>query len=160
MTAEQNEIIECLYRAHYKRLLAIAYKHSHNWEVAHELVQETFAVACAKIELLATHDNQVGWLVQTVKYIAYNDGRKRAQYAKLFLSLDSLFAGMEPSKEDELHYERMLEGTFSKEDLHLIRRIVIEKATYKDVAEELNIGVWAAQKRMQRLLKRLKKEFE
>ena len=158
MTEEHSEMIEQLYRSHYKRLLATAYRHVQDWEIANEIVQDTFAIACKKAEAVLTHEEPLAWFAQTIKLLAYNDRRKRAKYMELVLSLEVLPPGSEPYyTEQEFKLEDMIGNEVTAEEFYLLRRIILEQATYKEVAAELSIGVRAAQKRMQRLLHRLEK---
>ena len=45
--------------------------------------------------------------------------------------------------------------TLSSEDLYLLRRIVFDKASHKEVSSELGITVWGSQKRLERIRDRL-----
>ena len=56
--------------------------------------------------------------------------------------------------------ELLFQNMMTEDEIHLLKRIVLEKATYLELAKELNISVWACQKRMQRLLKKLKHSLD
>lgn len=49
---------------------------------------------------------------------------------------------------------------FNKLKIYLMRRIVLDKATYKEMSDELGIKLWACQKRMQRIIQKLRNHFK
>ena len=50
-------------------------------------------------------------------------------------------------------------ATLTQEEFYLLRRIVFESASHLEVAEELGISVWASQKRLERIRKKLEQAF-
>ena len=48
----------------------------------------------------------------------------------------------------------------TEEEWTLLRRITLEKASYKTVSEELGLTVWTCQKRVQRIREKLRQELK
>lgn len=48
----------------------------------------------------------------------------------------------------------------AEDEIHLLKRIVLDKAAYLELAKELGVSVWACQKRMKRLLKKRKSSLD
>lgn len=87
--------------------------------------------------------------------------RRRAYELKLFISMCEIQEVSTGVNGDiPLSVDTILGNLVSKEEMYLLRRIVLEKATYLELSKELGITVWTCQKRMQRLLKKLKEKLE
>lgn len=81
MTREEKLKIESLYMDHYKSFLAVAYKHTLNWRLAHDIVQEVFTIACEKSSLVCCHKNPLAWCMKTIQFLSYNSIRKRLKFS-------------------------------------------------------------------------------
>mgnify|MGYP001624421429 FL=1 len=55
--------------------------------------------------------------------------------------------------------EKRIQNTLSHEELSLLKSIVLEQKPYIEVSKELGISIWACQKRMQRIRKKLLMAF-
>ena len=101
------------------------------------------------------------WLKVTAKNVALNMMARAHREQKLFISMcevpESAVAG---TGELPVSAELLFQNMMTEDEIHLLKRIVLEKATYLELAKELNISVWACQKRMQRLLKKLKHSLD
>ena len=89
MRPDQDEMLEQLYYANYKKLLLYALSASQSQVSAPELVQDTFHEAVLHIDTLMTHANPGGWLMQTLKYKMKENDKARQRDAKYLLSLDT-----------------------------------------------------------------------
>lgn len=164
MLPGQNEFLEQLYFAHYKKLLLYALSVRQDENLASELVQDSFHEAVIHIDILMSHENPGGWLMQTLKYKMKENDRARQRDAKYLLSLDSQLP-VEPGAEDQrlentLEEEKpsplhLIRETLTPEEYQHLKRLVLDRATHAEVAEELNITVYASQKRLQRIREKL-----
>lgn len=160
MTPDKEKLFADYYEKYFNKLKIYAYSSLGNWSRAEEAVQDTYHVAWIKVDDFLSSKNPIGWLINTLKFTIRNMQRRDFYQAKLFVSLSEI--GDVPSLNDQeldLDVEGICESTLSKDDYYLLRRVVLDKATYKEMADELGINLWACQKRMQRILKKLKKRF-
>ena len=161
---ENNDIIETLFRAEYKKLLLYAKAITYDSPQAEDVVQETFYEALRKIDVLKKHENPQGWLMQTLKNKIQTLNRSQARYLQHFLSLSDEFGicdmqlprfAEEPESMQTILSK--IKGSLEPEEFHIIKRVVIDRASHQQVANELNITVWSSQKRLERIRKKLRK---
>lgn len=55
--------------------------------------------------------------------------------------------------------KKIIKNTLSKEEQYILKRIVFENASHKEVASELGITVWSSQKRLERIRNKLIQKF-
>ena len=163
---ENNDIIETMFRAEYKKLLLYAKAITYDSPQAEDVVQETFYEALRKIDVLKKHENPQGWLMQTLKNKIQTLNRSQARYLQHFLSLSDEFGicdmqlprfAEEPESMQTIL--SIIKGSLEPEEFHIIKRVVIDRASHQQVANELNITVWSSQKRLERIRKKLRKTF-
>lgn len=165
MTPEQDAFIETLFRLHFNRLKVYATSYLKNSYRADEVVQDTFHEAVTHIDVLMKHDNPELWLKRTAKNKIRNSERVRNRYLRRFISLDagvieipavqSVESEVEQQEMNEESVRKKVEKVLSKEELYLLRRIALDKATHVEVSEELGISMWASQKRLERIRAKL-----
>ena len=168
LTFEQSEFLEELYRKNFQVLLDYA---SANLPVdlATEVVQETFTLASEQVEKLMCHPKPMGWLVKTVKNKNKQWKRRYNNYVRCCVPLEKQFKDAasldgDPAKryEADLAKERVSEikQILSRDEKYILRRIIGEHATHKQLAEELGITESACQKRFERIKKKARKHLE
>lgn len=168
MTVEQEAFLEKRYRENFRKLLGYAMAVLENEFMALDVVQDTFCVAVIKIDVLMAHENPDGWLMETLRHKIRDQIRAHHRYAARFVSL----AGHEkyiPGENKDFLWEEppvtvssileKIENVLIPEDCYLLRRIVLDGCSHREVAEELNITVWASQKRLERIRKALERFF-
>lgn len=161
LKSSQKDFIEQLYYEMFTKLYILAKHMLYNPSLSEEAVQDTFILACIKVDDLMNSPNPKGWLVNTLKNVIHNMKRSNIRFSKQILLLDdidSLSAGDMPEESDpDLFYI----GIVSEEEYHLIKRVAIDQFSILELAEELGITVEACKKRVQRAkLKFRKKYFE
>ena len=67
MMPDKNELVERLYRLHFKKLFIYANAVLRDPEQAKDVVQDTFHEALRRIDVFAKHENPGGWLMNTLK---------------------------------------------------------------------------------------------
>lgn len=160
-----NELISSLYFSEYSKLLQYAKIMLKDTEAAEDAVQEVFCVALLRSDILVSHPNPKGWLMQTLKYTICNFNRSRSQYLLRFVAIDpqilkskSIDSSKPPIDEDTILL--IAKQALSPEEYLLLRRIVFEKIDYATVSDELKITVPACYKRLERVRKKLHKLFK
>ena len=168
MCSDQDQFIEQLYRACYGKLTMYAAASLRSQNKAQDIVQDTFHDAILRADLLMQHPNPFGWLMVTVKYKVLEEKRKQTQDMLRFLSLETdLFAepgqrdpGLEQmSDAEEVPVLEQIQRALTPEEYLLLKRLTIDQASHAEVAQEFGISVYASQKRLERIRKKLKKRF-
>ncbi len=67
MMPDKNELVERLYRLHFKKLFIYANAVLRDPEQAKDVVQDTFHEALRRIDVFSKHENPGGWLMNTLK---------------------------------------------------------------------------------------------
>lgn len=136
---------------------------------AEEVVQAAFHEAVEKIDIFVSHENPDGWLMVTLKNKINNCRRKNQSDLLRLVSLDSETAqqiaiaeNTEEAVEQEeslVSIQKAIQSVLSKEEQYLLKRLIFEHASHKEVASELGITVWSSQKRLERIRNKLRKNF-
>lgn len=157
MDPSSRKMFAAIYKKYYNQLVAHAYRYLHDWPLSNEAAQEAFLVAWRRFEVFQASENQIGWLKVTTKNVALNMVTKMIREKQLFISICEVSdSAATNSMEIPLSIDLMFQNIITDEEIYLLKRIVLDKAIYLDLSKELNISVWACQKRMQRLLKKLR----
>mgnify|MGYP001083126999 FL=1 len=161
MRPEQDAVLEKLFRSNFRLLVVHAYRFLGNWDDANFAAQEAFHVACEKVEQLAISENQIGWLKNTVRNVCHHMIRERNRQALLFSSLDELTDAEMPVTSDDIDAQSMdiLEELVSKDEIGLLKKIILDGIPYSEVAQELGCNVWACRKRVQRSIDKIRKKY-
>ncbi len=168
MLPEQDLFIEELHRKYFRKLTLYAMSVLRNRDRAQDIVQDTFHQALEDIEGLMVHENPGGWLMNTVKNKIRESERARRRYINRFVSLDSEISeelmpaselAAELNEPDEVLTLEKIEQALTSEEYNLLKRLVFDKASHLEVAKELGITVYASQKRLERIRKKLRKKF-
>lgn len=164
MHPDQDRLIEQLYYDYFGKLTLYASAALRNQTRAQDVVQDTFHEAIRRIDTLMGHPNPGGWLMVTLKNKIREDQRAQRRDMMRCLSLDTDLL-MEPGGQDPRLERQMNEGepsalekiqtTLTPEEFLLLKRLTIDRASHLDVAKEFNISVYASQKRLERIRKKL-----
>lgn len=156
-------MIETLYQEHYKRLLAYVTSSVQNRDRAQDIVQDVFHEALRRIDTVTLHENPGGWLMVTAKNKVLEDRRQRTRDLRYFLSLsEELSEDAHPTdikEPDEEPAAEKIKRVLSPEEFQLLRRFAFEGASHLDIAKEFGITVYASQKRLERIRKKLYEFF-
>ena len=166
--AEQDAFFEKLYQDYFGKLTLYAGALLRNQSRAQDMVQDTFHEALHRVDLLMEHPNPGGWLMVTLKNKIREEQRAQRRYMLRFLSLNTDLL-TEPVSQDTSLEDQMGENSFSvmkcirealtPEEFHLLKRLTIDRASHLEVAKEFGISVYASQKRLERIRKKLAKRF-
>lgn len=161
MRSDQGALLEKLYRSYFRLLVVHAYRFLGNWDDANFAAQEAFHVACEKIDQLLSSENQIGWLKNTVKNVCHRMIRERNRQALLFSSLDDLTDAEMPVTSDSVDTQSMdiLEELVSKDEIGLLKKIILDGIPYSEAAQELGCNVWTCRKRVQRSIDKIRQKY-
>ena len=159
MTAEQDREITRLYYAMYKKLISRGLKYfGGNNSLAEEAVQETFRIACSKVNDVCSSPNPEGWIALAFQNVVRNVWRERAAAKKLL----DLFgdAKLESAvSEDHAGLHILYGDVVNTEEYKLLYEMICEGKSHLELANERGITVDACKKRVQRAKEFLRKKF-
>lgn len=156
---KRRELLKKLYLEYYHSLFLYARSVLQDPSLAEEAVQDTFCIACVKQEQLAASGNPAGWLVQTLKNVLRNMERSHSSLYS-FMRAAVLYDDtvLQESREDA-NVDLLYGDLLPEEDFRLLKRIVLERYSYLEAAEELGISLEACRKRVQRIKQRLREKL-
>lgn len=168
MHPEQDQFMEQLHRGYFGKLMMYAFAATKNRDYAQDVVQDTFHEALRRIDTLMAHPNPGGWLMTTLKYKLREHERMRQQLILHFLSLNTDL-DYEPGESDP-NLERVqnmdeppilekIQSILTKEEYYLLKRLTMDRASHLEVAKELGISIYASQKRLERIRRKLRPHF-
>jgi RNA polymerase sigma factor, sigma-70 family len=160
MSNIQEEFYTRMYKTQHEYAFLIALRIVDNEELAHDVVQQTFSFAWVNIEDFMKSKSPIGWLVNVTKNFSKDALRKRKRQSETFISLSDIPDNLHPHQVDEIDPQILFGDILSEDDFYLLKRRVLEKASFAELAEEFHITIWACEKRMKRLLKKIKQKFD
>ena len=152
LTENEIQLIDELYTEMYDKLLSLAKKRVHNTDLAKEIVQETFRIACVNIEKLMTSKKPQGWLMITLKNVTNNILRGKSRLSSLFLQVSDIEEIAEEAKFNiEENLPDILYSDISEtEEYTLIKKIIFEHYTTAELAEEYGVSTDVIRQRIHR----------
>ena len=173
MYPEQDEFFTMLYHKYFNQIKIYAWGLLSDPHRAEDVAQDTFYTAMEKIEDVMDAEEPIQWLKKTAKNKIHNEWRTRQRYLKRFLSLDapevpevvspvSVELTIIEREEDETRVPitATIRQVLTQEEVTLLKRIALEHVSHLEAAQELEISLWACQKRMQRIRGKLEKRFK
>ena len=154
----QDESFESLYRKNLGKLTIYAKARLEDPFLAEEAVQETFYTALTHPELLDRYGKPEACLMNILKNKIRECRRARRRYLRLFLSLDDGLLAGACAPGGSASAGGILEAAragLSPEEWHLLRRFALDGASHLEISRELGVSVWASQKRLERIRKKL-----
>ena len=173
MLPEKNSFIETLFHSNESKVKRYAVTILKDKYRAEEAVQITFLEAINHVDTLMAHPKPEYWLLLTLKHKIMHSERSRIRDQRRFLSLDAeecaplaapicleeQVEGQETGTGSTFSTVKIIQKCLTPEELNHIKRLILDKATHLEVAEELGISVWTSQKRLERIRKKLRKVF-
>ena len=155
---QQNEAIEQLYKKNYAILMRYAVSKLKNSEQALDAVQETFQIACIKVDSVLTSPNPTGWLFLVLRNVMRNMNARQMRLDSTFVSVED-YGTLKGAQDIELKLEDLYGGIVNPEDLKLLQMVSVDGYTVAEAAEELQISTEACKKRLQRARAKFQKNF-
>lgn len=161
MTAEQNQFLSEKYLEKRRFLLEYAESSLHNYALSEEAVQQTFEIACRKIDDFYNSPNPDGWLTKTLSFVVRNIERCQQSERRVF----SLSNDYRPDLVVAPYVPLSLRVTYGTlvdtPQFRLLYESEVLGRTFVEIAEDLGISESACKKRAERarifLQKKLKK---
>ena len=152
-----NELLEKVYVELSNFLLNYANSKLHDPALAEEALQETFRIACDKLEMFCNSPNPKGWIVMVLKNVIRNMERKLARLRRTFIAMGDCGINEYEAPPDERITDVEYSDVVSSEDYELLKLVVMEGFSMKEAAEHFGISVEACKKRVQRATERMRK---
>jgi|GEM_PF-4927445 DNA-directed RNA polymerase specialized sigma subunit, sigma24 homolog len=160
MDNRKKEFFDEMYKKYHKKMVIQANRIVRNMDLAQDIMQQAFAVGWQKIDEFIDSDSPIGWITLTTQNTAKAEVKKRKRQTDMFVYLSDLPENLHLSQVDEIDPQLLFGSDISKEEYYMLKRRVLERASFAELAEELHITVWACEKRMKRLLKKIKQKFD
>lgn len=160
MTEEQNNFFTQLYLKEFNFLYDLACALLSDSHLGYDLVQETFQVACLKIESVMKHPNPAGWLVVVLKHKVAHIFRDKKILLELNESITAAVDDTAKFEECEDDWKKRWLEVISESEFQLLQKYYGQWISISCLAEELGISVDSCYKRIQRAKKKLRKIFE
>lgn len=151
------DYIESLYRKEALLLFRYSKILFSNPSIAEETVQETFIIACLNYKKLTASPNPEGWIMNTHKNVCRNFQKTNNRYLKRIISLNEI--PLSSQYTEDLYDENAVASFVTAEDFIILKKIILDGYSHKDLAEELGISIDACKKRFQRAKQRFKQNF-
>ena len=161
MTPMQRKMIADLYGGMYDLLLSYATSSLSSISQAEEAIQDTFQIACQKVDDVSSCPNPQGWIFNTLKFVISNELKKRFRDTKIIT--DSLGDHIDRMGHatDQLDVDLLYGNVADTPEFKLIKAIALDGKSMLELSQELGISIDATKKRAQRareyLQRRLKK---
>jgi RNA polymerase sigma-70 factor (ECF subfamily) len=161
LTDAQQRWLAQLYEQMYPSLFVYAQAHLADSHTAEEVVQETFKIACMKIDTLAESPAPNGWLMTTLKHVMRNAQRRQALTAAIFDTSDKFDENRASALTNDVNLEFDIACTqvIGQQDYEMLKQAVLKQATISDIAQEFGLSEQACYKRIQRNKQKLRKIF-
>ena len=162
MIEREESNFQKIYEKYYSSLFTYAISVTKDYELAEEIVQDTFLIAWNKYEDLIFSPNPGGWLMNVTKFNIRNTLRKVTSSDPPPLPLDDAICMVGRNQHQDYldnatEIINIITRHVSGDDLILIQKVYLEGYSCPEVAIILGIKPSTCQKRLQRLLKKLSK---
>lgn len=142
------ELIDVLAKKHWKHMFQLAYRKTGDERLAEDLTQQTFKIACEKVEELAVHKNPDAWLYTALNYVIMRE------MAKAYRKEEYLEEDMIGEKDIELPMEAYFPEGLTAGEKALLKMRTEQKLSFADIAQVLGIEVAACRQRYLRIRKK------
>lgn len=141
------------------KLVRYAYSALRDYGRAEEAVQDTFSIACARVDVLEASNAQNAWLMKTLKNVIANIRRSQARLNNIVITTIN-FDEEKYIQPQDSSIDLLYSGIIKDEDFLLLKLVAVNNYTMREAADTLGINVEACKKRVQRAKKKFKSELE
>lgn len=154
----KEKIFRELYEDAYKKLYTFLSRKQMNSDNVEDVIQETFLEAYSKIELLADHPNQMGWLYLTARNKMLKMMSKEKEICTLddgpIEFLEDMRVGTVEYKDVEM--TETIRNSVSGEEYEMFRDYYVNGYTHTEIAGKYGLSESSVRMRMSRMKKKLK----
>ena len=152
MTDAQNREIVALYEQWSKTMVHLTVRRLRNLELAKDLVQEVFLLACCKAdEMFEKGDNPKAWLFRVLELMTIQE-RKRCRYGRE-VAMEHVAEMPAPDSGDLLGLSALFPESLSEEERSILLWRLEDRLTYEEIARRSNATPEACRKRYSRAVK-------
>ena len=159
MTAEQKQFLAEKYFSQREFLLEYAESYLHNYALSEEAVQQTFEIACRKIDDFYSCPTPDAWLTKTLSLVLSNVDRRYQAERNTLALLCEYRPDLAPSPEVQLPMRISYGPLVDTPHFRLLYEYEIIGRDLSELAEELGINEAACKKRLERARAFLKKKL-
>lgn len=159
MNAAQDKMIAELFRKLYCFLLNYAESSLKDKSLAEEAVQETFAIACQRVDRVCSSENPEGWLVETLKRVLINIERRQQTAQKIISELTEYRPDLAAAPGDQVDLKLIYGNVANTKEFQLLYAMAVEGQSCIEIAEAEGITAQACRKRLERARKYLQKRI-
>ena len=150
MTAEQNQFLSERYHEKRRFLLEYAESSLHNYALSEEAVQQTFEIACRKIDDFCNSPNPDGWLTNTLSFVVRNIESRQRSERRVIVITDDYRPDLASAPEVPLPLRMTYGSLVDTPQFRLLYETEVLGHTLAEIAEELGISEAACKKRAER----------
>lgn len=150
------EFIKALMEKHASSMVRLAYRRTGNTQLSEDLVQETFLMACCKLDQIYNHPKPEAWLFKVLNRLIMRELDKAYHTAEVPMS-EEILAGQ---TEIELPMEHYLPSGLSDGDRELILMRVDRGLSFAELAEYYGITEAACRQRVSRVIRKCRSLME
>lgn len=160
MTADQDTFLTEYYME--KRMFLLEYAESslHNFALSEEAVQQTFEIACRKIDDFYNHPNPGAWLTKTLAFVILNIQSRQRSEQRYIIPLDEYRPDLVAAPEEPVSLRITYGSLVDTPQFQLLYEAEVMGRTLKEIAKDLGISEDACKKRAERARKFLRNKLK
>ena len=159
MTAEQDRFLTERYQAKRKFLLEYAESSLHNYALSEEAVQQTFEIACRKIDDFCSSPNPDGWLTKTLSFVIRNIESRQRSERRVIAITDDYRPDLAAAPEKPLSLRATYGSLVETPQFRLVYESEVLGRTYKEIARDVGISETTCKKRAERAREWLRRKL-
>ena len=159
MTTEQNQFLTEKYHEKRKFLLEYAESSLHNYALSEEVVQQTFEIACRKIDDFCSSPNPDGWLTQTLSFVIRNIESRQWSERRVIASTNDYRPDLVAVPQKPVSLRVTYGSLVDTPEFRLIYEMEVLGWPLAQIARNLGISETACKKRAERARKYLQKKL-
>ena len=160
MTVEQNQFLTERYHEKRKFLLEFAESSLHNYALSEEAVQQTFEIACRKIDDFCSSPNPDGWLTKTLSLVIRNMEKRQRSERRVIAITDEYRPDLVAAPEVPLPLRVTYGSLVDTPQFRLVYEAEVLGRTYKEIAKDLGITESTCKKRAERARDYLRRKLK
>lgn len=155
MTKEQESFLSDLHNNYAAVMVQLTFRRMGEYELARDIVQETFLIACAKIDGLFVHEHPERWLFKTLQNL------KRRERIKPYQSDIPIRDDITTGHEDiDLPMTEELPAGLRPGEQELIMWRVEMGLTYEEIADKKGLAMPACRQQVSRAMRRCRELYQ
>ena len=159
MTADQTAFVAEYYLEKRKFLLEYAESSLHNFALSEEAVQQTFEIACRRIDDFYNHPNPGGWLTKVLSFVILNIQSRQRSERRYVIPLDEYLPDLVAAPEKPVSLRTTYGALVDTPQFQLLYEAEVMGRTLKEIAGDLGISEDACKKRAERARKYLRQKL-